>query len=200
MAAPIDVFGLSMSDAYSWSATSLSEGARREVAALICESLPELYELVGHVGGDPVAAAIAQMDVPGSEVGNVRVATKRGRIIGVCATIPAAGLARAQLIGTGALLSSVGPVQRKDLGERIKVFRGQIPKAPTTGNYLTRIAVVADARGTGASDWMMRELLTVGALSLHVRRDNTRAIAFYRRHGLVQVADDGGAYVAMATP
>lgn len=62
---------------------------------------------------------------------------------------------------------------------------------PDTG-YLDQIVVATADQGRGVADDLLAQArrLSPQNLDLHVNQDNARAIAFYRRHGFVTVAQD----------
>lgn len=99
-------------------------------------------------------------------------------------------------------ISAQAEAQRLDHGDRFLAFLGDtlvglagvhrntIPR----GNHRAEIGpfyVVATARGAGVADGLMAAIFDwalangVWQLELYVNRDNTRAIAFYARHGFV---------------
>jgi ribosomal protein S18 acetylase RimI-like enzyme len=66
------------------------------------------------------------------------------------------------------------------------------------------IAIVADHRGRGLGGRMLAELLRLArregfdAMSLGVSKENRHAIALYRRHGFVTVAEDDRGFLMRA--
>ncbi|MBI5162528.1 MAG: GNAT family N-acetyltransferase [Magnetospirillum sp.] len=157
-----------------------------EIARLIHASLPEYYDLLPVTAEMRLAAIADMVGTRGTELERVRVAMVEGRPMGVLAGIPAAGLRRAHILATLALLRQVAADHRARCQTDITDFATQIELVGTASYYLARIAVAPAARGMGIADCLMAEFLTEAGTrpaSLHVKTDNERAIRFYRRHG-----------------
>ena len=129
---------------------------------------------------------------PESEFGTSLFARKEGVLVGFVAWFLAQELFARRVFVLKSLLASVpNPLTVRS---RLAKFEGAHRQVPLETLYLSKIYVDFAMRGTGLSAQLLGEFLGKGRdlgrnLSLHVRRDNTAAIALYRRHGFSINAD-----------
>ena len=179
---------------------NLGAPARRDCARLTYQSFAEFYDLLP-VGDDERLAIIArQFDLASSELGATVAAEHAGDIVAIFAALPAERLARAQLVGAAAMRKSLPAAAQAEFRAALDAWAGQVPPVPKDTVYLARLAVVAAHRGAGIADQVLAAFFARhagAAFSVHARRVNARALAFYRRHGFSPEPDDGAAYIAL---
>jgi len=81
-------------------------------------------------------------------------------------------------------------------GHRVRVLlradtpHGFVTVDPATG-YVDQLAIAADAWGDGSAPALLAEAdrFTSAGLSLHVNKDNPRAVRFYEREGFVKTGE-----------
>lgn len=163
----------------------LTEAQQLAAAELVRISLPAYYDLFNIEPAKLLDAIRRQFRVSGSEVSS-GMALLDSDTAGVFFGLPMHQLRRAQLLGLMAL-KTCAIRDPAALAESVKALRDQIEPPPSEGHYLTRFAVRADRRGSGAADRLIDAFLaSVPAAHqavLHVHRDNVRALRFYERHG-----------------
>jgi|MDTA01.2.fsa_nt_gb ribosomal protein S18 acetylase RimI-like enzyme len=182
---------------------------QHEGALLIIESLPQYYALFeGH--GRSIPSIVNEMfSLLGSSVSETMVLTqfKAGTddtVAGVMASIPGPKLMAANLIDLRHLLASVPIAQQEDVKGKVVSFGGQVPPVDKEIYYLSRIAVRQDLYGSGVADDLLDAFTERNpgfpVLGLHVKRDNTRALSFYRRHGYKPSGDQLHGYLFLQKP
>ncbi|MDA1132611.1 MAG: GNAT family N-acetyltransferase [Proteobacteria bacterium] len=174
--------------------------ARLDSARLTYESFPEFYDLLPVDDDERLAIIARQFDLPASELGATVAAELAGNVVAIFAALPAQRLATAQLVGVAVMRRALPPAAQPEFRAALDAWGGQVPLVPKDTVYLARLAVDAAHRGTGVADAVLAELFArhrSAAVSVHARRDNARALAFYRRHGFVPGPDNGAHYIAL---
>ena len=144
---------------------------------------------------DPIVAILG---VDGGETANTQVAIESdGLVAGIVSGIASKSLRRAQLVDMQMLFRQFDRAQRETLQQTLSDMARLTQTIPTDGWYLTRISVASQHRGGGLADTLMDTFYAQSPdtqeYSLHVHKDNARAIAFYQRHGFSFLnADDTG--------
>lgn len=183
---------------------SLSDSCRLQAAFLVMESLPSYYRAEG-IGAAKMAAGIAQMiGFPKSEMENGFAALDNGEAVGILTFLPGASLPAARLTGAQVLLRNLGPESGGRFREHLKQYDADFGPVSLDSIYLSRLAIAEKYYGTGLAGRMMAKFLAVGEVagtkpgefSLHVDRANSRATAFYRKHGFEVIAS-GTRYLTM---
>jgi ribosomal protein S18 acetylase RimI-like enzyme len=167
-------------------------------AQLVVESLPEYYALfashvtsMGKVVSDMFAMA-------GSSIGETMAAVQRKdshkrSVAGIMASLPGSKLTTANLIDLRHLMTSIPVDQAVNVKRSVASFGEQIPILEPETYYLSRIAVRKDIQGSGIADDLLNAFAMSNPgypkLSLHVKRDNARALSFYQRHGFQVFGD-----------
>jgi ribosomal protein S18 acetylase RimI-like enzyme len=161
-------------------------------AQLVVESLPEYYALfANHVTS--MGKVVSEMfALAGSSIGETMAAVQQSdsqkrSVAGIMASLPGSKLTTANLIDLRHLLASVPVEQAVNVKRSVASFGEQIPILEPDTYYLSRIAVRNDMHGSGIADDLLNAFAMRNPgypkLSLHVKRDNTRALSFYQRHG-----------------
>lgn len=156
-------------------------------------ALPGFYQTVG-LEAEPlerlVLTALDSGAIPHQEI---RVfASAELPVAALYIAHPAAHLA-ARTMGEPMALARALPIEaQRAFLSRLREFSGQLPRVPETSYYLSRIAVRSELRGGPVSGEVMtdlwRESMANGqGCSLHVERDNARAVSFYLKHGFEEV-------------
>jgi putative acetyltransferase len=82
------------------------------------------------------------------------------------------------------------PSARIVVAERDRTLLGFVAVDPRTG-YLDQIVVAPEAWGSGMAALLLREAQQLSpVLTLHVNKDNARAIRFYEKHGFTVGGED----------
>lgn len=140
-----------------------------------------LYEPIGEEMVDVLAGEFL---VEGSEL-NDAVAVAGTAVYGIIASYPSSEYRVRQNVSLHYALTNLGADAGRTLVAQLRSLVGQFPQADPQGEYLARFAVTSELRGRGLADDLFKVFLsTHPKVSLHVRTDNARAIAFYKRYGL----------------
>jgi ribosomal protein S18 acetylase RimI-like enzyme len=160
---------------------------RRAAMALIAQSLPEFYEVLGRYIDDLPAVVEARMAQRGGELQNCHILCDGDTVAGVFCCYPSVNLAVAQMTDLRAMLRRAEKDRKTLAQDELSASTGRMAPVPPDGCYLSRFAVATTYRGMGIADILMDGFKDFAsgnaALYLHVNKDNARAIAFYRRHG-----------------
>ena len=163
-------------------------------AHLAAEAMADLYEDVGH---EAVEVLSREFLINGSELGDAAVLLDKD-VCGLIAAYPAREYQSRQRVSLHHALGSLSPEGGKKLISALRRLADQIPQGRIEGAYIARFAVRADLRGSGTANRMLEQFLSdQKTVSLHVRADNSRAIAFYRRHGFIE-SDGAGTHLLMS--
>ena len=160
--------------------TSLSEDLRLDAAELAADAMSALYDLVR---ADVVPVLASEFLIPESELGDALALLQPG-LGGLVAHYPAKEIVDRQRASLYNALASLDRAPAALLMAQLRRQSGIMPQERAMGDYIARFAVHKNLRGTGTADRLMR-LFAAGrpVISLHVRKDNPRAIRFYYRHG-----------------
>jgi len=170
---------------------TLSEAGRLTAAHLVMEALPPYYEVDGIEEAEMANAVAAILGDPGSEIGKGFAALCGDQVAGILNFIKAESLPGARLVGAQKLLKQLSGESVKVFREHLRNYNADFGDVPGGSLYLSRIAIGKGYRGTGLAGQMMERYLTLNndseekqtCFSLHVDRNNERAIAFYRKFG-----------------
>ncbi len=182
----------------------LNAEQKRTAARLVISSVPEYYALFGRTGDALVASVVEQFQLNGSELNFGQALLERGEVVGLYCALMQNRLKSAQLLGLRKLVDT-SDVARARLKQCLDRYSARVADLPSTDAwYLTRIAVLDRAKGTGIADQLMSMFLETApqtyAASLHVAKSNTRAIRFYQRHGFAVQEVGNFDYLAMVRP
>lgn len=187
--------------------TGLSRAQRLAATGLVVRTLPHYYESVLCASGSGMEILADLFGFPGGTAGNTVVALDRdGTVAGTVAGNGSGAVQRAQMAYMQTLFRRLDDQQRAALREILADTARRTESISTPGWYLAGISVAPDCHGSGLADCLMEVFYAQAPdaqeYSLHVHRDNVRAISFYRRHGFVfsneaALADDSFIYRAM---
>lgn len=166
------------------------------VVRLVYASLPQYYDLFALPQEQLFGAIRADFDVAGSEV-SAGKALIIDSVAGVYFALPSKSLRKAQLIGLKGLLAKVPQDRRSEVAGGISAFGRNVARIPFDSYYLSRFAVRPDLGGRGFAKKVLEEFLASGPpnvpASLHVHRNNRRAMRLYEKSGFRHVRDEHGA-------
>jgi ribosomal protein S18 acetylase RimI-like enzyme len=178
----------------------LSSTHRIQASRLIVLSLPDYYKVFSGNDEKLIATIAEQFAMPNSELGFARAEIAHNKVIGVYCALPSEQLRSAQIIGAHHLIKRL-QVDQGVIRNKLSSLGYSIESIDTKSWYLSRIAVDTASRGSGVADRLMENYMQssplVGPYTLHVRYDNLRAIAFYRRHGFTAATTHDGIYLTM---
>ncbi len=161
----------------------LSEDDRFASAELAADAMSELYDPV-RVDVIPVLAA--EFLVPESELGDAFVSIGSG-ITGIVAHYPATQLADRQTASLHHALRNLNSASAGMLITQLRRQSSRMPRGAAIGSYIARIAVLGSLRGDGTADDLISMFVASRpVVSLHVLKENLRAVGFYRRHGFIE--------------
>jgi ribosomal protein S18 acetylase RimI-like enzyme len=170
--------------------SALEESQRLKSAYLVMESLPTYYNVDG-IEEPEMAAAVAHLiGKPGSEIERGFAALCGDNIVGILSFIPGQLLPRARLIGAQALIRLLPSESAQLFRNHLRGYDAGFGRVPDQSLYLARFAIERHLRGSGLAAEMMNVYLSVEIESeakpdfftLHVDKENERAIAFYRKY------------------
>ncbi len=181
------------------SISNIQEKQRIPAAYLIMESLPDYYYVPNIDLAEMSRAVAVVIGKKNSETENGILVIMGNNIIGILTYLPAEKLATAQLIGAQSILKKLSPSSARIFRQHLKNYNSDFKKIPPAGIYLSRITVQRNYRGTTIAFRLMKTLLkTHNAVSLHVNKNNTRAINFYKKCGFI-ILEAGKQYLTMTT-
>lgn len=180
----------------------LDAPSRLAAAALAVEALQEFYERLPFSHEGLLACVADEFVTEGSELGDAVAALQEGVVVGLFAGYPADAQAERQQQSVFHCLSRLDPDKLEQALAVLDEHRRSVPTVPAGSFYLARIAVASAQRGTGLAGKVLDAFHRAGAghagLSLHVRADNRRAIAFYRKNGFALAGTEGMNYQVMS--
>jgi ribosomal protein S18 acetylase RimI-like enzyme len=164
-----------------------------QLGLLIFQALPEFYEKVPLDREALVLLLTEQVDIPGTEVGEVYGFLERGSLLGIVSVIDAGELNDAQTEGTLAIVRGLTREQRASFQKALSGYGAGIEDIiDPQGKYLPRVAVLEAARGKGVARGLIKHVLDLygwGKLSLHVARTNAVVIRLYTSLGFAPQSD-----------
>lgn len=180
-------------------AATVGPDARLAVAELAYEALKPYYHRLP-IPDDRIYMVLADEACdPSTELGAGQVMLIDGHVAGLIVAYPADEMRARQQASLFHLLQAEIDESEAILAAAAAQAADVPPVAPDAF-YLARIAVTAAQRGTGLAETL---LSSIGAglpplmpISLHVHRDNERAIRFYLRCGFVRADDADLAFQA----
>jgi ribosomal protein S18 acetylase RimI-like enzyme len=178
----------------------LGETQRLQAGALVHAALPDFYAPLDQSQAN---AAIANQFLElGTELHATEAAILDGVVLGIVTDFRAAELKARQSVSLHSLLSELTNGQQYEFFDHIRKLTADIPPIPTGGQYLARLAITKDQRGTGLASQLLDRFIgrvpCGGTASLHVASANARAIAFYARHGFQTISARGSVTIAMS--
>lgn len=170
---------------------TLDEDGGLAAAYLIMESLPPYYKVEGIDEAEMANAVAGMLGEPGSEIGSGFAALCDDQVAGILNFIKAELLPGARLVGAQKLLKRLSGESIKLFREHLRNYNADYGNVPGESLYLSRIAIEKGYQGTGLAGKMMERFLSLNkdsekkqaGFSLHVDRNNERAIAFYHKYG-----------------
>jgi ribosomal protein S18 acetylase RimI-like enzyme len=154
--------------------------------------MPHFYQTLSSDRADAIIAS--QIVRTGNELSNCWLSLSGERVSGVLCAYPASAQQDLQRDGLHQIARSLTPEELPVFFAHLGGLREQVPPVDERGLYLARFAVDESVRGTNLASDLLRRLIDEAGddgMSLHVRADNERAIAFYRKHGFA-ITDAGG--------
>jgi len=160
-------------------AGSCDDDALLQAAALVYSSLPAYYDLFG------ISHHVVAKLFRGTSLEDAVVAvTPKGVAVGVVAGHDVSDLRRRSYAELQQLMRAVLQASRARVRDAVSAHALKVAPPAAVGRYLARFAVAPSMRGIGLADLLLdRFELDGDSFSLHVHRDNARAIQFYRRRG-----------------
>lgn len=143
---------------------------------------------------------IEQMNMPNNEISATIVASLSGHIVGGYAAIPASTLSRTQMMSVMRLVKGLSADKQDAFLRELPKNLGTMPSLPVESFYLSRIAIAPSFQGHGVAGHLIEHFITSAMLqrypsvSLHVRKENNRAINFYKKYGFKTYGDEGKKY------
>lgn len=183
--------------------TDLPGSDALRAAGLACLAFEDFYS---HITSDRarLLAAIAKQFQASSELNQLVTVRVAGRIEGIGAYYDLRETASRQMEGMRMLLEAADDVPAS--ARALRAFARNFPPAGDAGGYISRFAVAPEARGgpiaSGLLDRVESALrgLGLGEVRLHVRRDNARAIGFYRKRGFAPCGTGDLGYLLLRKP
>jgi len=175
------------------SLAELNKSQKLAAAFLIIESLPAYYLCEGVDTGEIASAVADQIGVQGSDIGSGFVTLSNAVVVGVVTYLQSAALSFAQLVEAQGILRSLSRESRCLFRKHLEMYDRDFDTVPSGSLYLSRFAVDKKFRGGGLAKQMIDIFFNIDRgknevsrlCSLHVDRDNQRAIRFYTKCGFV---------------
>lgn len=182
------------------SATTLSGGDLKAISQLIFQAATEHYELLG-VTQNRVQEMIArQMGHLESELERVYAALYAGDVVGAYSALLGSNLATARMTTIRLFLDGLEDSEKFTFLDNLAEAGIKLPDIPDNSYYLSRISIAQQFQGTELAAILMEHFMShscnLPVLSLHVKSNNVRAIAFYRKHGFQPLGDESDGYLA----
>lgn len=169
--------------------SEVSDFHRVLLAELAYESLASYYARLSENKAATALALNSEFDEPHTELGTTHAAFRHDVMAGMIAAYPAEEMADRQRASLFCHLECDALNQERVLSAASVQARA-IPTLPVSHFYIARIAITVDFRGLGVADTLINHVKsavpTSRPISLHVHKDNGRAMAFYRRMGFVR--------------
>ena len=156
----------------------------QQAARLVRLAMPHFYRTLPDDRSDAIIGM--QLLQLGNELSECQVSKSGETVTAVLCTYPSSEQVDRQRCG---LHQFAGMLERHELPiffGHLNELREQMVPISSEGQYLARFAVHEERQGTSlASDLLGTLSRTVGCstISLHVRSDNARALAFYKKQG-----------------
>ena len=185
--------------------SQIDYNCRLSAAYLIMESLPDYY-VVNGIDDTEMATAIAGLIAKsGSEIESGFIAICNNKAIGILTYICSESLPSARLIGTQSLMRQLSKDSTKNFLTNLRSYNTGFEVIPNNNIYLSRFAVDKQYRGKGLAGQLISKFLsmenfnstTKKEASLHVNKDNKRAISFYHKCHFT-ISNEGEKYLTMA--
>lgn len=171
--------------------SAIDESCRLSASYLVIESLPAYYKVDG-VDELEMATAVAELiGKPGSEIEKGFAALNGDECVGILAFHRSESLPTVRLVGAQALFKHLSQASAKQFRNHLKHYDAGFGAVTDASIYLSRFAIDERYRGSGLACQMMEIFLSMDhgigvrldKFSLHVGRENERAIAFYCKYG-----------------
>ncbi|MBC8023815.1 MAG: GNAT family N-acetyltransferase [Burkholderiales bacterium] len=184
-------------------ATALAPAQAGDAAALAFLAFEDFYSIFSRDRSRVLPAVVAQFATD-SELNQLVAALDDGHVVGIGAYYSAAEMAARQAMGLRLLLEVA-----EDPGACVKgvrAFSTNFTPPGDAGAYVSRFAVAESQRGSGVAGLLhahMESAITRrgwGRIRLHVRRDNARGLAFYRKLGYVPADPSDRGYLLLEKP
>lgn len=183
--------------------TALAPAQAGEAAALAFLAFEDFYSIFSRDRSRVLPAVAAQFATE-SELNQLVAAVDDGRVVGIGAYYSAAEIAARQAMGLRLLLEVADDPGACVKG--VRAFSTLFTPPGDAGAYVSRFAVAEPQRGSGLASLLHAHVESAitrrgwGRIRLHVRRDNVRGLAFYRKLGY-RPADPGErGYLLMEKP
>ena len=166
------------------------ENSRLSASRLVMESLPAYYVVDGIDECEMASAVAAMLGKKGSEIEKGYAALYKGEVVGIFTFLYGEELPTARIVGTQTLFKHLSTDSARKFRNHLQHYNGGFGTVPRESIYLSRFAVDKDYRGSGLASRLLEVFLCLeddnvrgrDQFSLHVDRDNERAIAFYSKH------------------
>jgi len=171
--------------------SKLDEAHRLSAAYLVMEALPAYYRIDGIDELEMATAVAGLIGESGSELEKGYAALCGDEVVGILTFLCSELLPPARLVGAQALFKRLSQDSAKQFRNHLRHYDAGFGIVPDGRIYLSRFAIDQYFRGSGLASQMMELFLSLedasgvrrDKFSLHVDRQNERAIAFYRKHG-----------------
>lgn len=170
------------------------------LAEMSYSTAPDFYDLIPASHERLLELIADQLGMPGTETSDLHVLARNHEDVALVAALSSGKVDRAKQDSTLAIVRSLDRAGRTEYMASLSGYTATVEPFDVDSFYLTRIAVAACARRSGAGAEAMRRFVDLGAgrpLSLHVKADNIPAISLYKKFGFQFVSDDPFRFRAM---
>jgi ribosomal protein S18 acetylase RimI-like enzyme len=171
-------------------------------ASLALEALPDFYWSVPLDEAALLLRIREEFAADFTELGDAMAMLDRRRVDGMFAAYPAGERMERQQTSVRHMLDVLDEEEQDSFLSALAGRAAGIGPMPEDSYYLARFAVIQELRGTGFADRLLAAFMHAGrryaCYTLHVRADNHRAIAFYRKYGFAIWGNSDADFLTMA--
>jgi ribosomal protein S18 acetylase RimI-like enzyme len=178
-----------------------NSGTALDLAEFVWSAAPDFYELFAQPKEEVLRTLATHVGEPGYDIANTMIATD-GYVIALVSGTSVASLSSGQMAAMTDHLKTVPQTARPAFLRAMRLYgAGLEPLQSMDGHYISRVAVLPEARGRGVGRRIVNEYVSrLGnvPVQLHVHRGNSAALALYKDLGFVPQREDGAfSYLAM---
>ena len=181
---------------------SLSAVDGLAAASLALEALPDFYRSLPRDESTLLVRIRDEFSSDFTELGDAMAMLDRKRVDGMFAAYPADERTERQEASVRHMLEALDEEGQDSFLSALAQRAAAIGPVPEDSYYLARFAVAQELRGTGFADRLLAAFMHAGRryarYTLHVRADNHRAIAFYRKYGFATWGSGDVDFLTMA--
>ena len=182
----------------------LDEDNRRASSYLIMESLPAYYNVDGINKAEMATAITAILGESGRYLEKGFAALCENKVQGVLTYLLGDELPMARLSGSQTLYKKLSRESGMQFRNNLKHYDAGFGEIPESSVYISRFAVDRSYRGKNLASKMIEMFFNINLknsdkwkqISLHVDKENLRAIAFYKKHDFT-LYNSGPRYLTM---